>query len=145
MHVNISMPALHLSELPTHAIAAHDMDLFHTVAIAKVPEHISFGFGLDSDDRDCHIHFMDDLDHLNFRELPINTVLATIHKENGMPLDVRDEGHNDVTKRYFTVEEGELRTRIPFMPAMLTVKATAIRQDCLCYLMERYQDYVLES
>lgn len=131
---------LHLSGIPTHAIASHDMDLFHTVAIAKVPEHISFGFG----EGECDIHFMDDLDHLNFRELPINTVLANINKVDGMPLDVRDEGNNDVTKRYFVVEEGQLRTRIPFMPAMLTVKAKAIRQDCLCYLMERYQDYITE-
>jgi len=28
--------------------------------------------------------------------------------------------------------------RTPIMPSMLTVNERAIRQDCLCYLMERY-------
>ncbi|MDH5648567.1 MAG: M14 family metallopeptidase [Gammaproteobacteria bacterium] len=127
---------LHLSGIPTHPVASHDMDLFHTVAIAKVPEHISFGFGEGQGD----VHFMEDLDHLNFRELPINTLLAKVNGLQTLPLDVRDEGNNDVGKRYFVVEGGQLRTRIPFMPSMLTVNAKAIRQDCLCYLMERYQD-----
>jgi len=35
------------------------------------------------------------------------------------------------------VVEGELRTRVPVMPSMLTRKLDVIRADCLCYLMER--------
>jgi hypothetical protein len=39
----------------------------------------------------------------------------------------------------FTFEDGEIRTTRPFMPAMLTLDERAIRQDCLCYLMERLE------
>jgi len=35
---------LHLSDLPNHPVAAHDMDLFHTVATVTIPEHINFSF-----------------------------------------------------------------------------------------------------
>jgi hypothetical protein len=28
------------------------------------------------------------------------------------------------------------------MPSMLTLNTDVIRQDCLCYLMERYNDHV---
>jgi hypothetical protein len=28
------------------------------------------------------------------------------------------------------------------MPSMLTRDETVIRQDCLCYIMERYNDHV---
>jgi len=28
------------------------------------------------------------------------------------------------------------------MPSMLTLDAQVIRQDCLCYLMERYNEHV---
>ena len=54
-----------------------------------------------------------------------------------MPLEVRDEHDHAVAERYFGIEQGELRTRRPLMPSMLTADAAVIRQDCLCYLMER--------
>ena len=57
-------------------------------------------------------------------------------------LDVRDEDGRDVADRYFEVEDEELRFRIPVMPSMLTLNEEVIRQDCLCYLMERYNDHV---
>lgn len=71
---------LHLAEIPVHAVAPHDIDLFHTVATIKVPDRVCFGF-----------------------------------------------------------DEGELRTRRPVMPSMFTLDERVIRQDCLGYLMERYQ------
>ena len=36
---------LHMSAIPEHPVASHDVDLFHTVAIVKVPDGVSFGFG----------------------------------------------------------------------------------------------------
>ena len=42
-----------------------------------------------------------------------------------------------MTERYFEIRSGELRTRRPVMPSMLTMDEQVIRQDCLCYLMER--------
>lgn len=38
---------------------------------------------------------------------------------------------------FFTTANGLLRLRRAAMPAMLTLDARVVRQDCLCYLMER--------
>ena len=52
-------------------------------------------------------------------------------------LEIRDEIGDDVVARYFRVAHGELLTNRPMMPAMLTHNEQVIRQDCLCYIMER--------
>lgn len=125
---------LHLSEFPSHDVPEHDLDLFHTVAITKVPDNVSICFG----DADCDIRFLEDLDHLNFRELPAGTTLGWIKPDSNAFLEVSDDAGNEVCDSYFVVEENELRTLRPVMPSMFTVSTTAIRKDCLCYLMERY-------
>lgn len=128
---------LHLSEVPTHPVAPHDIDLFHTVAQVKVPEQRSFGFPPGEAD----ILFSPDLDRLNFRELPPGTAFGRV-RSGDVRLDVRDEHGEDVADRYFGVEDGEMRLRQAVMPSMLTRNEVVIRQDCLCYLMERYNDHV---
>jgi succinylglutamate desuccinylase len=125
---------LHLSEIPDHPVAAHDADLFHTVAIVRVPKAYSFGFG----DKSVDISLIDDLDHLNFRELPPGTTLAQLDGVEGMPLEASDEQGEEVADRYFRVEGDMLRTIRPVMPSMFTLDERVIRQDCLGYLMERY-------
>jgi hypothetical protein len=126
---------LHLSEIPDHAVAAHDIDLFHTVAIVKIPTTFNFGF---TDDR-LDIRFVDDLDRFNFQELPVGTTFGWVRPGSDARLQVSDETGADVSDRFFHVEDGEIRTRQPVIPSLLTLNAQAIRQDCLCYLMERYQ------
>jgi len=131
---------LHLSEHPSHPVAAHDIELFHTVAVVKVLEHTSFEFGKYG----TNIRFADDLDRLNFQELPAGTSLGYVEPEHGIGLDVRDENGRDVTAKYFMLEKGELRLQLAVMPSMLTKDHRVIRQDCLCYLMERYSQVVSE-
>lgn len=125
---------LHLSAIPQHPVAAHDIDLFHTVAITRVPDTVAFGFG----DNGYTLDFAADLERLNFRELDAGTVFGRVNKTESLPLQVRDEHDRDVTARYFEVRDGQLCTRLPVMPSMLTADVRVIRQDCLCYLMERY-------
>ncbi len=132
---------LRMAEIPPHPVAGHDIDLFHTVAQVKVPETVSFGFG----DGDYAICFAPDIDRLNFRELPPGTELGEVCNGPGIPLDVRDEEGRDVAEHFFRVENGRLETRVPVMPSMLTRNATVIRQDCLCYLMERYNDHLADG
>lgn len=129
---------LHLSELPTHPVAAHDIDLFHTVAVVKIPHEVSFGFG----DNGYNIDFIADLERLNFRELPAGTIFGRVNGVRGLPLDVRDEHDRLVGADFFEIEQGCLRTRRPVMPSMLTSDMAVIRQDCLCYLMERYDSHL---
>lgn len=123
---------LHLSGLPEHPVPRHDLDLFHTVAVVKVPEDVEFSFGTAR----VPLTFPTDIDRMNFRELQEGTLFATI-SDGRQFLDVRDEGSNDVFERYFEVRRGRIVTRRPVMPSMLTLDPRAIRQDCLCYLMER--------
>lgn len=134
---------LRLSEHPQHEISSHDIDLYHTVAIVKVPSSIEFGFGFGL--AGCDIDFVDDLDLLNFRELPAGTVFGRVRSPELMPIDVRNELNVDVAGRYFSVTGGELRTRCAVMPSMLTRDLNVIRQDCLCYLMERYDEHLRDA
>jgi succinylglutamate desuccinylase len=124
---------LRLHEFPQHAVAAHDVDLFHTVASVHVPENVSFGFGEEPVD----LQLVSNLDHLNFRELPAGTLLGRLSGGLGTPLEVRDENDRPVFARYFTVADGALRSTRAFMPSMFTLDTRIIRQDCLGYLMER--------
>jgi succinylglutamate desuccinylase len=124
---------LHLSELPQHPVASHDIDLFHTVATVKVPDSMSFGFG----EADVDLRLLSDIDHLNFRELPAGSRLGWLRDGVDGVLDVRDDNDQQVFERYFRIEDGVLTSTSPFMPSMFTLDERIIRQDCLGYLMER--------
>ena len=122
---------LHLAEFPTHPVREHDIDLYHTVATVKMPPDVSFGFG----DPQAAVDFDPALDHMSFRELQAGAVFGRAQAQTR--LDVRDEGGRDVSATFFEIVDGVLRLRRPSMPAMLTLDARVVRQDCLCYLMER--------
>lgn len=124
---------LHLAEIPAHPVAAHDIDLYHSVAIVKIPPQVSFGF--DNDDVD--IRLAPDLDTLNFRELPADTLLGRVRCGSDARLAVVDERGHDAAAHYLRVIDGEIRTAVPVMPAMFTLSPRAIRQDCLGYFMQR--------
>ena len=124
---------LGLSALPTHPIAKHDMDLFHTVATVKVPHEVSFSFH----DQHADLLFPHDLDKLNFNELQTGASFGKVHITEP-PFNVTNESGDEVTNQYFTVENGEVKTITPLMPSMLTTQEDIIRKDCLCYLMERF-------
>ena len=61
------------------------------------------------------------------------------HLQDGVdaPLTVRDEAGNAAFSEFFYIENRELRLKRHIMPAMLTRDEHVIRQDCLCYFMER--------
>jgi succinylglutamate desuccinylase len=125
---------LHLSEIPDHPLVSRDVDLYRTVVQVMVRESVAFGFEGDSLD----VRFNSNLDHLNFTDLPAGTVLGKV-RDNlaGLPLRVWDESARDVAPDYFEVSGGHLILKKPVMPSMLTLDERIIRQDCLCYLMER--------
>ncbi len=129
---------LRIVALPEHPVPAHDIDLFHTVAQVKVPREVSFGFPPGEAD----IIFSPELERFNFRELPRGTALGRVNGNEGFRLEALDERGRDVAERFFRLEDGELRLKLPVMPSMLTRDEAVIRQDCLCYLMERYNDHV---
>lgn len=110
-----------------------DIDLFHTVATVTVPREIKFGFGAGHH----ALSLPNDLDGLNFVEQQAGTVFGSVRNGVGYGILVRDEAGEDVTAEFFKVVDGMLENRKPVMPSMLTLEPEIIRQDCLCYLMER--------
>jgi len=124
---------LHLSELPRHQVLAQDIDLFHTVAQVKVDEKIKFSF----DQADTDLLLNNDIERMNFTEVSPGTVLGIARNTDGMPLIAKDEFGNIVTDNFFSIENGDLQLNRLAMPSMLTLDERVIRQDCLCYLMER--------
>ena len=133
---------LELDEISLHPPDPDAVHLFHMVATVKVDDELLFGFG----QVPAELAFRENLDDLNFCELPAGTRLGTLdgsyHQGVKTPLTALDNEGADVTGRYFGFEGGEVRTRREVMPSMLTLDRRVIRQDCLCYLMERihYED-----
>jgi succinylglutamate desuccinylase len=125
--------ALHLDHFPSKSISPNDVNLFHTVAVVKVPDATSFHFGHAQAD----LQLDPTIDHMNFRELEPGTRFGRVAAGAGMPLVALDEQGNDVTSQYFEIGDSELRLTRRTMPSMLTLDERIIRQDCLCYLMER--------
>lgn len=124
---------LHLEDLSLLPLDPHEVQLYHMRATVTVPDDILFGFGAAPAD----LALRDDLDSLNFRELPPHTPFGRVVNGTERPVRAVDIRGRDVTPYYFKVEDGELRTARDIMPSMLTLDRRVIRQDCLCYLMER--------
>lgn len=129
---NFLEQCLQLESVDSTPLAPQEYRLFHTVAVIKVPFEVEISFGSGEGD----IDFREDLDHLNFRELPVQTLLGTYQEARRPYLRVINEKENEVGERYLLWEQGQLRTRCAFMPSMFTKNVEVIRQDCLGYLME---------
>lgn len=125
--------AMHLSAFPAHPVANQDLELFHTVAIVTVPDAVSLSVG----DTSTDLCLIDNIDYYNFRMLDPGTHLGIIAPGCRKPLHVRDGADIDVSDYYFENRAGNLLIKQWVMPAMLTRDIRVIRQDCLCYLMER--------
>ncbi|MDP1644745.1 MAG: hypothetical protein Q8K35_04370 [Thiobacillus sp.] len=103
------------------------------MATVKVPEQASFGF----DSPTADIDFVPELNHFNFRELERGDRLGRVRQGCSARLLALDENGGDIGARLFDYRQGEITLRQPLMPAMLTRDERVIRQDGLCYLMER--------
>lgn len=117
------------------SMPVHNIDLFHTVAIVKPGEGVTIGV----DAADVELDLLPEIDNYNFHEIQPGTQLARVSHNRAMPLVVRNEFGKDVSERYFEVKDGFVCTRVPVMPSMLTLNIDVVKQDCLCYLMERLE------
>lgn len=121
----------HLSDEP---VSAGEVDLYHTVAIAKVAPQYSLGFG----DPTADINFDHEIEYFNFREIAPGTPLGSIQPTVRAPFVVTNEAGDPVTGDFLFIEQGQIKTRRAVVPAMITRDINAIRKDCFCYFMERY-------
>jgi succinylglutamate desuccinylase len=125
---------LHLEHLSEENLSDKEIDLYHTRAVVKIPEGIEFGY-------DSNFHQLtleEELERLNFSELDEDTPFATFHEGKGMPFDVYDDNGLTVGDDFFYLSGNRVYLRKNTVPAMITPEIDIIRQDCLCYLMERY-------
>lgn len=125
---------LHLTEIPSHPVAKHNIDIYHTVAQVTIAENISFSFC----DKTADLYLNHDLERMNFTPISTGTALGKINHVR-LPVLAKNESGDDVTSRFFTNNAGQLVITRPAMPSMLTLDERVIRQDCLCYLMERLE------
>lgn len=125
---------LHLAELPSHTVAKQDVDIYHTVAQVTIAENMSFSFS----DATADLYLYNDLERLNFTEISAGTRFGKINNPR-LPVMAKNENGDDVTELFFKNDEQQLLMTRAAMPSMLTLDEQVIRQDCLCYLMERIQ------
>jgi uncharacterized protein len=123
---------LSIAQLPSHDVVPNDVDLYRTYAIVKAPVHTSLSF----DGSPAEFCFRSDLDQLNFSELAAGESFGKIG-DNGARLMVLPGDGCDSADVYFDYQDGDIRLTQDVIPAMLTQDSSAIRQDCLCYLMHR--------
>ncbi len=123
---------LHLSAFPGHVLPDKELDLFHTVATVRVKPDVYIGIA----ERGTDFSLLPDMDKLNFTELPTGSLFGWSGRQH-LPLQAWDEQGREISARYFELYKGEIITRTPVMPSMLSLNREIICQDCLCYLMER--------
>jgi len=129
---NLIDAAMHLHHFPEHQPSGHDYDLFETVAITRIAEGIEFGI----EPCELPLSLRPDLDKLNFSELPQGAHLGT-YTGDVFPITISNASGQDIAQHYFKLKDSQLCTSTPLMPSMLTLNTHIIRQDCLCYLMQR--------
>ena len=125
---------LHLNSIPEgHPVEDDGMKLYHSMASIKVPRKSQVGFNGNSQGKDfC---FIENLDSLNFTQLPENTLIGWRFNPD-LNLIVINENGQDVMDEFITYNENEILLRRSVVPSMLTTSPEMVYQDCLGYLME---------
>lgn len=124
---------LQLEHLENTPLPSEQTQLYHMLATVYVSPGLQFSFAPEK----SMLSFIPNLDHLNFTEMPPGTVLAHLHGHSTRCLLALNHSGHDITDECFSFDANMVRTLRPLMPSMLTPDTRVIRQDCLCYLMER--------
>ncbi len=124
---------LNWTQIPAHPVHSNDIDVYHTVAQIKIKPDIQFSFT----QPDTDLFLVSDLEKMNFTEVPAATDWGQVKFPPSLPLIAENEIGEDVTEQFFVLHDQKLMLRKPAMPSMLTLDERVIRQDCLCYLMEK--------
>ncbi len=125
---------LQLKTLEAETDIENTIDLYHTVGIVKLPGDYDFSFNGDKAD----IEFVKGIETLNFEEIFNDTLLGKVKNNITKPLIVMDEEGKDIFDDYFFIQDNNIITKRVIVPAMLTTDKVIVKQDCFCYLMERY-------
>lgn len=124
---------LHLKDIHDQPVAERNIDIYHTVAQVKTREDIVFSF----EQGEYDLMLDKDLEKMNFTEISAGTMFGTVNHNSHIPVVAKDEHGNIVTEDFFEINNNELQLKRTTMPSMLTLDERVIKQDCLCYLMEK--------
>ncbi len=75
-----------------------------------------------------------DMDRHNFQPVAAGTTLGWI-RDGAWPLEAHRSNGGECTREHFEVVGGELRTRRPLVPIMMTTDAAIAASDCLFYIV----------
>ena len=130
---------LHMECLPEEFPSPQDLELYQMFATLIIDPDVPFGFGQSGDNHapDNTLWLPAQLDHHNFQEWPRGFTLAKYQGEVSYPLLALGHSGENLTNACFESDSGRILTKRALMPAMLTLDPFAIKNDCLCYLMER--------
>ena len=109
-----------------------NLRLYHTVARVLVSQQFSISTGSDTD-----IQLKPELEDLNFSQLDSGFEFAGLRPGSNTGLVVINESDEDVTHEFFSRIDDKLVLQRKVTLSMYTNDERAIRQDCLCYLMEQ--------
>lgn len=105
-------------------------------ATVKIKADVDFSF----EQYDHDFILVADLDVLNFHPIDVGEKFGTLSKKlasNGfMPFIVTNAENEIITDDYFTIDKDKVECNSYFIPSMITQKISAIKQDCLCYIMQ---------
>jgi len=111
-----------------------DLNLYHTVARVTIPKTVTLCSSIN--DTSCDIFLNDALEDKNFHRINPGTVFATINSQKEKLILVSSESDEDITDEYTEIVDNKLLIKKPVTLSMFTTDENAIRQDCVCYLME---------
>ncbi|MCB9090957.1 MAG: succinylglutamate desuccinylase/aspartoacylase family protein [Halobacteriovoraceae bacterium] len=83
------------------------------------------------------ISLMDNIDQLNFKEIPAGTLLAYHHNAERYLRVIEDNG-DDITDEYLDFSENKITLKKMAIPSMLTKNTVVAYSDCLGYFMQHF-------
>ena len=124
---------LELDETP--AASVNDFSLFRTQVRIHIRDNVDFSFA--DEDRATSVVLTAGVEGVNFHELPAGSLFGRTKLPLLEIFQVLDVNHQDVTEEYFYLDGTDIVIRQAVTPAMYTTDTFVIRQDCLCYFMQR--------
>jgi hypothetical protein len=125
---------LELTHVPAGA-DAQELELFRTRVRVHVAEGAPFSFA--GDGLDTSLILTSGVEGVNFHALAAGTEFGAGSQPVTELLRVLDVAHRDVTDQYFANRDGRIVLTQAVVPSMYTTDPLVVRQDCLCYFMER--------
>ena len=120
--------------------APDQFSLFRTLVRVHIQEEVGFRFEGDEEaEGAAPLVLTGGVEAVNFHVLGRGTVFGASELAVDRVFKVLDVDHRDVTDEYFEHDGQAILLKEDVVPAMYTTDPYVVRQDCLCYFMERME------